>query len=169
MTDELVDTIFSTLRLDFQGVTTSSPVIGSGGVKASEARAAGALTLEKSSAEKGLKVELTAYLANVSTSTSSGTASSANDGPQLISSAGTKLLVVPDGSGNDGAIYGTMWAASGGNSNSNSNNTNNNTNNNNGASSSGGGGGGGCNAGLLSWIAAGIFIFARRSRDVQKG
>lgn len=168
MTDEAVDTIFSTLRLDFQGAATSLPVIGSGGVKASEARAAGALTLEKSDAEKGLRVELTAYLANVSTSTTSGTSASANDGPQLIASGGTKLLVVPDGSGNDGAIYGTMWAASGGSGN-NGDNNNNNNGDNNGNSSSGGGGGGGCNSGLLTGMLAGIFVLTRRRRDVQEG
>ena len=165
LTDEVIDTIFSTLRLDFQGAATSLPVIGTGGVKASEARAAGVLTLEKSDAEKGLRAELTAYLANVSTS--SGVASSASDGPQLISSAGTKLLVVPDGSGNDGAIYGTMWAASKSDAGSGSNNSN--SNNNGSSNSSSGGGGGGCNAGWLGGIVAGIFIFAKRYKDVQEG
>ena len=166
LTDEVIDTIFSTLRLDFQGAATSLPVIGTGGVKASEARAAGVLTLEKSDAEKGLRAELTAYLANVSTS--SGVASSASDGPQLIPSGGTKLLVVPDGSGNDGAIYGTMWAASKSDADSGSNNSNSNSNNNGSSNSSSGGGGGGCNAGWLGGIVAGIFIFAKRHKDVQE-
>ncbi|MBQ6970757.1 MAG: hypothetical protein IJP86_00190 [Synergistaceae bacterium] len=99
ITSSLADEIFTRLRIDFEGSGSSRAVIGGSGVKASDAMTAGALSLTKTSGS-GLHAELTAYLANV-------TASGLNDGPRLVDG----LLVVPDGSGNDGAITGTMWMA----------------------------------------------------------
>ena len=131
------DEIFSVMRVDFQGVQGASwPVIGGTGVRASDAIRAGMLELTKTDGDSGLKVEMTAYLANV-------TSSGHSDGPQIVNG----LLIVPDGNGNDGAISGTVWladkpgsASSGGNGE--------------GTAKSSGGGGGGCNAlGILPILA----------------
>lgn len=161
ITDELADTIFSTMRLDFQGSTSSVPVIGTGGVKASTARSAGVLTLTKADSERGLRAELTAYLANVSTS-STGASASANSGTQILRSAGNSLLVVPDGSGEDGAIYGTMWVANKTGSSSN-NQTPNNNGNNNQTQTKSSGGGGGCNS--LGIILASIILLPALKKE----
>ena len=149
------DEIFSVMRVDFQSNGTSRAVVGSGGVRASEAVKAGMLTLSKTDGEAGLKAEMTAYLANV---TSSGN----SDGPQIVNG----LLVVPDGNGNDGRISGTMWLADKAGSASNGNESGNSTpSNGNGSAetnSSSGGGGGGCNAlGILPILAV---ILLRRKR-----
>ena len=163
ITDELADSIFSAMRLDFQGMSATLPVIGNGGVKASEARSAGVLTLNKADGEKGLSVELTAYLANVSSSGGLSASASKNDGPQLISSNGRKLLVVPDGSGNDGTIYGTMWAAGKADGASTPNGGGNSGSNGTSPKSSSGGGGGGCSAfGLMMSGALLMFMIRRR-------
>ena len=107
---ELADKIFTPLRIDFQGLNRVWPVVGAGGVKASDAMSSGALVLTKADGNRGLLVELTAYLANVA-------ATGNNDGAQLVRSAGSEaLLVVPDGM-NDGAINGIMWMAIKGSSN----------------------------------------------------
>ncbi len=87
----LADTVFDTMRIDFRGGASSWPVIGSGGVKASDAMKAGALSLSKSDGDRGLTAELTAYLANVTASGGNGvTSSAANNGPQMVGG----LLVV---------------------------------------------------------------------------
>ena len=112
ITPELADEIFDSMRIDFKGADSSWPVVGSGGVKASDAMSAGALSLSLTEGGSGLRTELTAYLANVTASggnQSSGmsTASGKNDGPQILDG----ILVVPDGIGNDNRIYGTMLMA----------------------------------------------------------
>ncbi|MBR0249168.1 MAG: hypothetical protein IJQ70_09370 [Synergistaceae bacterium] len=136
------DEIFSTMRVDFQGTGTSWPVVGSGGVRASEAISSGMLKLTKTDGDSGLKVEMTAYLANV---TSSGN----SDGPQIVNG----LLIVPDGNGNDGRISGTMWLADKAGNASNGNSTPSNGNGDADTNSSSGGGGG-CNAlGILPILA----------------
>ncbi|MBQ6418764.1 MAG: hypothetical protein IJJ91_08850, partial [Synergistaceae bacterium] len=144
------DEIFSTMRVDFQGTGTSWPVVGSGGVRASEAISSGMLKLTKTDGDSGLKVEMTAYLANV---TSSGN----SDGPQIVNG----LLIVPDGNGNDGRISGTMWLADKAGNASNGNSTPSNGNGDADTNSSSGGGGG-CNAlGILPILAV---ILLRRKR-----
>ena len=148
------DEIFSVMRVDFQSNGTSWPVVGTGGVLASEAIRAGMLTLSKTDGDSGLKAEMTAYLANV---TSSGN----SDGPQIVNG----LLIVPDGNGNDGAISGTMWLADKPGDSSQSGSTNSspsNGNDNADMNSSSGGGGGGCNAlGLIPILAV---MLLRRKR-----
>ena len=165
LTDETVDNIFSSLRLDFQGALNSVPVIGGNGVKASTARSAGVLTLAKADGEKGLRAELTAYLANVSTSSTTGTgvARAANDGPQILKSGGTSVLVVPDGSGTDSAIYGTMWAANKTGSSGTQTPNNSNGNSNQTQTRSSGSGGGGCNSmGMIIPVIALMFVIKRK-------
>ncbi len=168
ITDDLANQIFSTMRIDFQGATSSRPVISSGavsatdtnsgGVTAASARSAGVLTLSTADGGKGLKVEMTAYLGNL-------TVSGNNDGSQLIQGTGSSLLVVPDGSGTDGAIYGTMWLANkqGAANNDSSNNSTNNNSNGGTTSTKGSGGGGGCNGlGLILPAMALAFVIKRR-------
>lgn len=157
ITQTLADTLFEKLRIDYQGNSSSWPVVGGSGVKASDAMNAGALTLTQSDGGKGVLVSLTAYLANVKTSGNS-------DGPQLVRSTGTKqLLVVPDGV-DDGAITGAMWmlqpsGTTTPNNSGNSGNTNTNTNTN--SNSGGGGGGGGCDSAGVGLIAL-LLLLKRR-------
>ncbi|WP_298780306.1 hypothetical protein, partial [uncultured Fretibacterium sp.] len=67
-------------------------VVGRGGVPASEAEAAGALSVLPD--EGGVTIKLTAWLANLQ----------AGAGPRLLHG----LLLVPDGTA-DGTLGGTMW------------------------------------------------------------
>ncbi len=106
VTPSVADEIFSAMRIDFKGASSSWPVIGPGGVKASDAISAGALTLTSADSGKGITAEITAYLANV-TASAGNMASSANDGPQIVGG----MLIVPDGVGNDSRIYGSMFMA----------------------------------------------------------
>lgn len=156
--------LFGALRIDYQTATRTYPVIGSGGVSASEAYQYGALALTKADADRGVHVEITAYLANVA-------ATGSNDGPQIVKGAGTtRLLVVPDGA-DDGAITGTMWMAqkastsSTGDTNNNEGSTNTNTNtggNTSGSEESGGGGGGGCSVFGLGLLGTVVLFMKRR-------
>ena len=152
------DRLFTNLRIEYQGINGAWPVIGGSGVKASDALTARALSLAKSDGSKGVHVEVTAYLANVSAS---------NSGPQLVRSSGSNsLLVVPDGAV-DGAISGAMWLLqtssstsdnSGGSSTPTPTNTNTDTSTNSGSS-----GGGGCealNASILTLLA--LFILKHK-------
>lgn len=144
----LADELFSKLRIDYQGTSTQQSVIGTSGIKASDAMNAGVLTLTKSDGEAGVRVGLTAYLANLKTTGN-------NDGPQLVSSTGTKkLLIVPDGA-SDGAITGSMWmlqssSSTGGNSGGTTNTK----------SGDGGGGGGGCASMSLGLL--GLLLLLKR-------
>ena len=133
ITASVADEIFSAMRVDFKGESSSWPVIGSGGVKASDAMSAGALKLSSADSGKGLSAELTAYLANV-TASGANMASATNDGPQIVDG----LLVVPDGNGSDGKIYGAVVMTG---KSSSSQNTNTNTGTNTGTKGSSGGGG----------------------------
>ena len=159
----LGDAIFDTLRIDFRGVSSSWPVIGGVGVKASEAMQSGVLSLTKT-ADGGLSAQLTAYLANVTAASVSGLASSSgNDGPQIVDN----ILIVPDGNGSDGKISGSMIMADRlgtsqqTNTESEQTQTNTETGTEKGTQPTSGGGGG-CNAfSLVPIIAALIF---RRKR-----
>ena len=87
--------LFRALTLTFQGAGTGASayaVVGRGGVPASEAEAAGALSVLPD--ESGVTVRLTAWLANLQ----------AEAGPRLLHG----LLLVPDGTA-DGTLGGTMW------------------------------------------------------------
>lgn len=160
--DSFAENLFKALRVDFQTATKNTTVIGSGGVKGSDARRYGALTLTKADGNAGLHVELTAYLANVAT-TGSG------DGPQFVRGSGSKrLLVVPDGV-NDGAITGTMWLAQSASTvvrktpSSGSDSTSTTTGKDDGGtSSSGGGGGGGCASMSLGLLGVMVIFMKRR-------
>lgn len=169
--DLFADSLFSRMRIDFVGKNNIWTVIGSGGVgaagsdspgvSASGAMSANALTLSKADNGKGLNVELTAYIANVD--------ASQNNGPKLVQSSNGELLVVPDGVGDDGQIYGTMWitgktSESSSTDTSTSTNTNSNTTNSNGnTSSSSSGGGGGCESfGMILPAIALMFILKRK-------
>ncbi len=99
----LAEDLFDVLKLEFQGAEGKLPVIGSGGVSAREAVESGAMALNNYDGDEGVQIVLTAYVANV--------ASGESNAAQLISSDGSKLLVVPDGVPYDGRIYGTMWLA----------------------------------------------------------
>ena len=156
----LAQKLFNALRIDYQTANGTRTVLGSGGVSASDAMSAQALALSKADADRGVHIELTAYLANVAFSGSS-------DGPQLVKGAGsTKLLVVPDGA-SDGAITGTMWLAqkaAGSNTGGNTNgNTNTNTNTNVNGNGSGSGGGGGCESVTLG-LAGALLLFMLKRR-----
>ena len=155
VTASLADEIFSALRLDFQGANYSSPVIGSGGVKASDAISAGALALSPADGGKGLTAQITVYLANV---TAGGSlSSSANDGPQIVEG----MLIVPDGTGNDGRIFGSMFmAAKTGSAQEVSTNTGTQT----GAKSSSGGGGCESFGAALSSLALLLMAVQKRRR-----
>ena len=136
-------------------------MIGSGGVKASEAMKSGALKLIFSDGGKGISAEITAYLANV---TAGGKMSSSNDGPQMVGN----ILVVPDGNGTDGKIYGSVVMAvkSGTTQNTGSNTSTGtgtgNTGNQTGAKSSSGGGG--CAGQKFSMILPALLLMLRRKR-----
>lgn len=163
----LADEIFAAIRIDFAGNNSSWPVIGSGGVKASDAMNAGVLKISGADGGKGFTAELTAYLANVTSTGGNGVASSAQNGPQIVNG----LLVVPDGSGNDGKISGTMLmsnkpgtstAPTTDNTTGGQTDTGTNTNPDSGTAQSSGGGGGGCNAlSLVPILAALVFIRKR--------
>lgn len=163
VTATLADEIFSRLRIDFKGVNTSWPVIGTGGVKASEAMKSGALKLIFSDGGKGISAEITAYLANV---TAGGKMSASNDGPQMVGN----ILVVPDGNGTDGKIYGSVVMAvkSGTTQNTGSNTSTGtgtgtgNTGNQTGAKSSSGGGG--CAGQKFGMILPALLLMLRRKR-----
>ena len=147
--DTAYNALFSTLRLDFEGVNGKYPVIGTGGVSASDARMYEALKLSKADGGRGLSIELNAFLANVS--------SGANAGPQMVRSSGSRLLVVPDGSDSDNAISGTMWAARRTTANAPA------YGNDGGSSDGGGGGGGGCSSlGALLGISAALIFWQKR-------
>ena len=154
------DEIFSVMRVDFQSNGKSWPVIGTGGVRASEAIEAGMLSLSKDSYGSGLEAEMTAYLANVTSSGTSSVASSVtSDGPQIVNG----LLIVPDGNGNDGAISGTMWLADKSSASSQSDNSTNSSpsNGNEDSNTSSSSGGGGCNAlGIIPILA--VMLLSRK-------
>ncbi|MBQ7154629.1 MAG: hypothetical protein IJR85_03610 [Synergistaceae bacterium] len=165
--DSFADKLFSAMRIDYQTPTKNSTVVGSGGVKGSDARRYGALTMTKADGNAGLHIELTAYLANVASNASS-------NGPQFVKGSGSKrLLVVPDGA-NDTAITGTMWLAqsastivkedtpSTNNNNSGGDSTGNNTTGNNSNSGGGGGGGGGCDSFGLGLFGAVLVLALKR-------
>ena len=99
----LAENLFNVLKLEFQGAEGTLPVIGAGGVSAREAVESGVMALNNSGGDKGVQIELTAYVANV--------ASGESNRAQLVSSDGSRLLIVPDGVPYDGRIYGTMWLA----------------------------------------------------------
>ena len=161
---KFAEELFSSLRIDFQGASKAFQVVGGTGVSAKDAYTNQALVLTKADGNKGVKVDLTAYLANVNATGSD------SDGVQLMGTGSRKLLVVPDGN-NDGAINGTMWLIQKGSAPSNPNsNPGNNTpsnptpNENNGNGNSGSGsssGGGGCNAISLGLLGL-LLIFRRR-------
>ena len=159
ITTSVATTLFNTLRIDFHGASVTRTVIGTGGVSAADAIDSGALVLTKADGGRGLHVELTVYLANVPVTGS-------DDGPQLVKSSGSNmLLVVPDGT-SDGAITGTMWMAQKGSSSSTqpttpTTPTTPDTNTNSGS----GGGGGGCESLGLGLIGAVIVFMARRRRN----
>ncbi len=108
--------IFKSLRFEFQGKNSSVPVLGTNSaVNIYDAVDCGALELIASDDGKGLLVKLTAYVANVNSSSNySGTIvnseASSNQAQLVEGNNGNKLLVVPDGL-DDGEIYGTMWLA----------------------------------------------------------
>ena len=101
-----------------------------------------ALEITKADGNNGLKVDLTAYLANVT-----------SDKPQLVNN----LLVIPSAGGNN-TLTGTMWLAHD-STGTNNDNDNDNDNSSNGGS---GGGGGGCNSLALGIIAAGLVLVLKR-------
>ena len=157
--ESTLNEIFSVLRLDFEGTSTKIPVIGPGALSAGEAMSAGVLEAWTFDEGSGLSVAVNACIANVSTS--SGVSSTANDGPQIIKSGSTNLLVVPDGNGDDGKIYGTLWLAK--KSGTDNSDKSSNSDQKSGTSSGGGGGGGGCNGfvSILTALAV-TFILKRR-------
>ena len=158
----LADELFQTLRIDFQGAGKVFQVVGGSGVSGKDAYTNQALILTKADGNKGVKVELTAYLANVAATGSD------NDGAQLMGAGSRKLLVVPDGT-DDGAITGSMWMIQKG-SNSPAPNTPNtpdtpNTPNNGNSESnsgSGSGGGGGCSSFSAGIALALVFMIKRK-------
>lgn len=167
LTPSVADEIFSAIRTDFKGISSSWPVIGSGGVKASEAMSAGALKLTTADGGKGLSAELTAYLANVTASATS--IASSYNGPQIVDGK----LIVPDGEGKDGRIYGAMFMAgkpassqtteTGTSTNTGTDSgTSINTETENGVSGSSGGGGCESFGAVLSSVA--IIFMAKRKR-----
>lgn len=157
ITKAVATTLFNELRIDFQGSSVTSVVIGSGGVSVSEAIDAGALVLTKADGGRGLHVELTVYLANVAVK-------GYEDGAQLVKSSGSReILVVPDGT-SDGAISGTMWMAQKASSSGTQPTTPVSPTPTTPETSSGsGGGGGGCEAvdvGVIAGIV--VLMFVRR-------
>ena len=161
----VAENLFKALRIDFVGSSNIWQVIGGSGVKAKDAFSNDALTLTKADAGRGIRIDLTAYLANVK-------ASGSNDGPQLIKGSGSKsLLIIPDGS-SDGAISGTMWMVQSSSTKNNSGNGNqgdgdgnqNQGSNNNTSSGDGGGsgGGGGCNSMSFGLLGLALILMKRK-------
>ena len=158
------ENLFKALRIDFVGSSNIWQVIGGSGVKAKDAYSNDALTLTKADAGRGVRIDLTAYLANVK-------ASGNNDGPQLVKGSGSKsLLIIPDGS-SDGAISGTMWMVQSSSSKTGGNgdgqgdgngNQNPGGNNNNSSSGGGGSGGGGCEAFSLGLLGLALIFMKRK-------
>ena len=139
------ETFEKILRIAFKtdgGNYTS--VIGSNAVALKDAFNSKALSIDTDDENNqgGAVIRFTAYLANIAYTKNS----------QLVSStAGNKLLVVPDGLDNDSRISGTMFILQkslSGNQNQNQNQDNSNQDNSSetGSKSSGSGGGGGCNS-----------------------
>ncbi|MBQ7544211.1 MAG: hypothetical protein IJT02_04625 [Synergistaceae bacterium] len=155
-----VKKLFTALRIDYQTASNSWPVVGSGGLDATEALQHGVLKYTAADGNKGAHLELTAYLANVPTTGNS-------DGPQFVKGGGTNwFLVVPDGV-DDGAITGTMWMVQGSSTaqqdtsgTPNTQTTPDNTEGQ-GESSDGGGGGGGCASFSLGLLGLAL-LFRRR-------
>ena len=151
------ENLFKALRVDFVGSSNTWQVIGGSGISAKDAFTNGALALTKTDANRGVRIDLTAYLATVK-------ASGNNDGPQLVKGSGSnKLLIIPDGS-DDGAISGTMWMVQSSSSKGNSNeqktpDTNNNTSN---GSGGGSGGGGGCEAFSFGLLGLALIFMKRK-------
>lgn len=143
----VADEIFSSMRIDFEGASNTRPVIGTGGVKASEAMKSNALSLQTYDNGRGLHTTLTAYIANITA-----------DDTHLVDG----LVVVPDGNASDGLISGTMWMTEKSPTShttqpdtSTGNHTQNNT------KAQGSSGGGGCNVlGLLPLLA--VIVLLRR-------
>lgn len=108
--------IFKSLRFEFQGKNSSTPVLGAAStIDIHDAVNCGALELLPSDEGKGLLIKLTAYIANVNTDNIYGGAvinseSQSNQAQLVEGKGGNKLLVVPDGLA-DEEIYGTMWLA----------------------------------------------------------
>ncbi len=146
------DELFEKLRIDFNNTSRVFQVVGGTGVSASEAFKSDVLKLLRADGTKGVSIQLTAYLANVS---ATGTNS---DGAQLVGSGSNKLLVVPDGL-NDGLITGSMWMLQKSSSSDGGNNPPSTPERE--ESTSGSGGGGGCNTLTLGLLAL-AFIFRRR-------
>ena len=88
LSSAVAEGLFRVLKLEFQGTEKSLQVIGSEGVSAKDAYNAGVLVLNNADGNRGVQLELTAYIANVSAENSSG--------PQLIESDGSKLLNIRD-------------------------------------------------------------------------
>lgn len=156
----LADELFNFLRIDFQGASKNFHVVGGSGVTAKEAYSNQALTLTKADGNKGVKVELTAYLANVNATGSN------SDGTQLMGSGSRKLLVVPDGT-DDGAITGSMWMIQKSSSSSEPSEPEpsepETPDDGKSGSKSGSGGGGGCDA-FSAGIALALIFMLRRKR-----
>ena len=161
----LAGELFKSLRIDFQGASKNFQVVGGSGVSAKDAYSNQALTLTKADGNKGVKIELTAYLANVN---AAGTNSeTTTDGPQLMGSGSRKLLVVPDGT-DDGAITGSMWMIQKGSSSSEPSAPEPSTpetpdDGKSGSKSGGSGGGGGCDT-FSAGIALALIFMLRRKR-----
>ena len=152
LNSSVAEGLFRVLKLEFQGAEDLLQVIGPESVSAKDAYDSGALALNKADGNRGVQLELTAYIANV-------TASGNSTGSRLIDSDGSKLLVVPDGVPDDGKIYGTMWLVKPGESNYVYNPETSTASEN---SSDGENGGGGCNSllagGFAMLMACLIFI-----------
>ena len=160
MNANLADELFNSLRIDFQGASKVFQVVGGSGVSAKDAYSNQALTLTKADGNKGVKVELTAYLANVN---ATGTNS---DGVQLMGSGSRKLLVVPDGT-DDGAITGSMWMIQKSSSSSEPSEPEPGTpetpDDGKSGSKSGSGGGGGCST--FSMLSALALVFMHKRKN----
>lgn len=159
---KLAEELFNVLRIDFQGTGKTFQVVGGSGVSAKDAYTNQALTLTKADGNKGVSIQLTAYLANVE---ASGTNA---DGVQFMGSGSRKLLVVPDGT-NDGAIAGSMWMIQKGSSPSTPDtpsvpDTPDTPDTPSKGNSGGGSGGGGCNASGLGLGVLAMFFMFRRKR-----
>lgn len=155
----IAEELFKNVNINFQASGTTWPVIGGNGADLSQAMNSGALKLTRADGGQGIRIDLTAYLANV-------TASTTDQGPQLISGQGSRrMLIVPDGYG-DSAISGTMQLVQGSSSESVSRTSERNTSSTSPSSSSSSGGGeagsSGCNAFSLGLIGTVIFFALRK-------
>ena len=152
----VAEALFSAVNIKFQSSGVTRPVIGGDGADLNQAIAGKSLVLTKADGGSGIRMDMTAYLANVAAETE-------EQGPQIVRYSGAdSILVVPDGTADD-SITGTMWLLSSSATDPESGTDEPTGQDTPSSSGDGGSGGGGCNALSIGLLEA-VFIFALKKR-----